>query len=69
MNYAGTFPFGWLRGLNDSNWQILWNKNTGDLFIKSAQLNEIQVLENFKNWKDAKIFADKLGSNPDLILK
>lgn len=69
MDYAGTFPFGWLKDTEDSNWQILWNKNTGDFFIKSVKFKEIRKLNNFKNWKDAKNFADKIGTDPSILFK
>lgn len=66
MDYSGTFPFGWIRNFHNNNWQIIWDKNSGDFFIKSVS-GEVKSLQNFKNWKDAKEFADKIIENNDLI--
>ena len=67
MDYAGTFPFGWIRDYEEDNWQIIWNKNTKEFFIKSVAGKENKVLGSFANWKEAKDFADKIIENPDLI--
>ncbi|MGH7884854.1 MAG: hypothetical protein ACRENO_04065 [Thermodesulfobacteriota bacterium] len=69
MDYSGTFPFGWLRGFQNDNWQILWDKNSGNLFIKSAAGSKVKLLSTFTNWKDAKHFSDRIIADTSLLEK
>ncbi len=67
MDYSGTFPFGWIRNFENDNWQLIWNKNTKEFFVKSVSSKEIKVLDSFNNWKEAKDFADTIIENPKIL--
>lgn len=69
MDYSGTFPFGWIRKFQNDNWQMLWDKNSGNFFIKSAVGNKVKLLNKFTNWKDAKNFSDQIIADPSLLEK
>ena len=66
-DYAGFFPFGWLRGLREDNWQIFWNKQTGDIFLKSTLENTLVKVAQASEWIEAKKKADFLIENPDSL--
>lgn len=66
-DYSGFFPFGWLRGFRDDNWQIFWNKKTGDLFLKATIENTLIKVGEASDWMEAKKKADFLMENPDSV--
>ena len=63
-DYSGFFPFGWLRGFRGDNWQIFWNKRTGDLFLKATTEDTLIKVGEASNWMEAKKKADFLMENP-----
>ena len=60
MSKSVTFPFGWIRGMDDENWQLLWNPKTGIFFAKGALSKRVINLGESSNWVDAKALADKV---------
>ena len=60
----GTFPFGWVRDFEDDNWQILWNKDSGQMFLKSIINKKTHNICNVANWLEAKNIADGIINNP-----
>ncbi len=64
-DYSGFFPFGWLRNFRGDNWQILWNKKTGDLFLKATSKNVLIKVGDTHDWTEAKKKADSLMENPN----
>ena len=63
-DYSGFFPFGWVRGFRDDNWQIFWNKRTGDLFLKSTAGDDLLPVGNCADWMEAKKKADSVMKDP-----
>ncbi len=61
-----TFPFGWLRGMDDENWQLLWNPGTGIFFAKGAISKKVINLGESSNWVDAKALADKVQNEAQI---
>jgi len=61
-----SFPFGWIRGLEKENWQLLWNPETGIFFAKGATSKRIVKIGETSNWIEAKALADKVNSEPGL---
>ncbi len=66
-DYSGFFPFGWLRGFRGDNWQILWDKKTGDLFLKATKEDTLVKVGEVSDWMEAKKKADFLMENPDSV--
>ncbi|MGQ0793703.1 MAG: hypothetical protein ACT4NX_06375 [Deltaproteobacteria bacterium] len=65
----GTFPFGWIRGLDGDNWQILWSAEEQLLYAKGVQSNRILNIHATSTWEEAKALADKVQSSPDSFVK
>lgn len=61
---VGTFPFGWVRGIEDDNWQIIWDPKTHALTARGSVSKRIIHLGESSKWLDAKDYADKVISNP-----
>ncbi|MCY3986963.1 MAG: hypothetical protein OXF23_08005 [Candidatus Dadabacteria bacterium] len=66
-DYAGFFPFGWLRGVREDNWQIFWSKQTGDIFLKSTLGSTLVKVGEVSQWTEAKKKADFLIENSDSL--
>lgn len=66
-DYSGFFPFGWLRDFKGDNWQIFWNKKTGDLFLKATLEDVLIKVGEASDWMEAKKKADFLMENPDSV--
>ena len=66
-DYSGFFPFGWLRDFRGDNWQIFWNKETGDLFLKATLEDTLVKVGEAFDWMEAKKKADSLMENPDSV--
>ncbi len=66
-DYSGFFPFGWLRGFRGDNWQIFWDKKTGDLFLKATKEDTLVKIGEVSDWMEAKKKADFLMENPDSV--
>ena len=66
---AVLFPFGWIRGVEDDNWQLLWNPVTGAFFAKGAISKKIFNLGESSSWVDAKAFADKILNEPGIYIE
>ena len=62
------FPFGWLRGIEDDNWQILWDSQTRILYVKGALSKRVIDLGQSSTWQEAKSLADRVRSEPDLYI-
>jgi len=58
------FPFGWLRGVENDNWQLLWNPETGIFFAKGATSKKIINIGKTSNWMEAKALAKRVYSDP-----
>lgn len=58
------FPFGWLSGVENENWQLLWNPETSIFFAKGATSKKIINIGETTNWIEAKALADKIYSDP-----
>ena len=65
---AVLFPFGWIRGVKDDNWQLLWNPVTRGFFAKGAISKRIVNLGESSSWIDAKAFADKIINEPSIYI-
>lgn len=66
-DYSGFFPFGWVRGIRGDNWQILWNRKTGDVFLKATAKNSLVRVADAPDWVCAKEKADSIMENPDSV--
>ena len=66
-DYSGFFPFGWVRGIRGDNWQILWNRKTGDIFLKATAKNSLVRVADAPDWVRAKEKADSIVENPDSV--
>lgn len=66
-DYSGFFPFGWVRGVRGDNWQILWNRKTGDVFLKATAKNSLVRVADAPDWVRAKEKADSIMENPDSV--
>ena len=64
----GTFPFGWVRGIEKDNWQILWDSETKTIYAKGALSKKIIHLGQSSSWEEAKTLADRVGSEPGLYM-
>ena len=65
----GYFPFGWVRDHRDDNWQIVWDSESGVLFVKGAISKEQYDAASFTDWVDAKQFANTLLTDPTILSK
>ena len=65
MGDVGTFPFGWVRGFKDENWQITWDPKTGFITAQGAVSKKVIELGKSSKWMDAKVYADSVISNPE----
>lgn len=66
-DYSGFFPFGWIRKFRGDNWQILWNKKTGEIFLKATAKDALAKAGSASDWTRAKEKADSIMENPDLV--
>lgn len=64
MGEVGTFPFGWVRGFRDDNWQIIWDPESGQIIAQGASSKKIVDLGNSSKWMDAKVYADNVMNDP-----
>ena len=64
----GTFPFGWLRGIEKDNWQILWDSHTKALYAKGVNSKRVIQIGKSSTWFDAKAFADRVQKEPEVYL-
>ena len=64
MAEVGTFPFGWVRGFKDDNWQIIWDPATKAVFARGAVTKEVVELGTSSSWDGAKVLADNVISSP-----
>jgi hypothetical protein len=62
---VGTFPFGWVKEFRGDNWQIIWDPRTEAITARAAVSKKIVQLGESSKWMDAKVYADKVISNPD----
>ena len=60
------FPFGWIRGVGDDNWQLFWNPVTRAFFAKGAISKKVIELGESSTWIDAKALADRVLKEPIL---
>jgi hypothetical protein len=61
---VGTFPFGWVRGIKDDNWQIIWDPKTELITAHAAVSKKTVELGKSAKWMDAKVYADNVINDP-----
>ena len=61
---VGTFPFGWVRGMDQDNWQIIWDPKTETIFAKGALSRKVIQVGKSSTWEEAKDLADKIINDP-----
>ena len=64
MGEVGTFPFGWVRGFRDDNWQIIWDPKSNVIAAKGASSKKVIELGKSVKWMDAKEYADNVIRDP-----
>lgn len=67
MEQAGTFPFGWIRGFRQDNWQIFWDPESSEMFLKGALSGEYIKFDKATSWQDARKKSEKLLDSPDSL--
>ncbi len=63
-----TFPFGWVRGIEKDNWQILWDSQTKTIYAKGAISKKVIDIGQSSSWEEAKTLADRVQNEPMLYL-
>ena len=66
---AGTFPFGWIRGFREDNWQIIWDPSSKAVLAKAAVSKEVVPLGECSTWQEAKVFADSAIDDINVLIK
>lgn len=64
----GTFPFGWIRGVGEDNWQILWDTQTKVLYAKGTLSRRVIDIGRSYSWQEAKALADRVRNEPEVYL-
>jgi FtsZ-interacting cell division protein YlmF len=64
----GTFPFGWVRGIEKDNWQILWDSQTKSIYAKGAISKKLVDIGQPSSWEEAKTLADMVQNEPEVYL-
>ncbi len=64
----GTFPFGWVRGIEKDNWQILWDSHTKAVYAKGVSSKRVIEIGQSSSWVDAKTIADMVHDEPEVYL-
>jgi len=64
----GAFPFGWVRGIEEDNWQILWDPQTKILYAKGALSKRVIDVGRSYSWQEAKALADRVRNEPEIYL-
>ena len=67
MDLVASFPFGWIRNYKNENWQIIWDSKSKFLILKSSLSENIVKYCSCENWQEAKIHADEIRSNHELL--
>ena len=67
MDLVGSFPFGWVRNFKDDNWQIIWDSKSKLLILKSSSSEKIVEYGSCDNWQQAKLIADDIRSDHNLL--
>jgi len=62
----GTFPFGWVRGIEKDNWQILWDSQTKSIYAKGAISKKLVDIGQPSSWEEAKTLADMVQNEPEV---
>lgn len=62
-----TFPFGWIRGYADDNWQILWDLESGEMYLKGSLSGNVVQYTKAGSWEEAKIKSEELSASPGQI--
>ena len=57
MGDVGTFPFGWVRGFEGENWQIIWDPKSELIIAQGA-------VSKSAKWMEAKVYADNVKNDP-----
>ncbi len=65
MAEVGTFPFGWVRGFKDDNWQIIWDPKSNLIVAQGALSKKVIELGKSSQWMDAKKYADNVLRDPE----
>lgn len=64
MGDVGTFPFGWIRGFEGENWQIIWDPKSNLIIAQGALSKKVVELGKSEKWMDAKKHADNVINDP-----
>jgi len=64
---VGTFPFGWVRGFKDDNWQIIWDPKSNLIVAQGVLSKKVIELGKSSQWMDAKKYADNVMRDPELF--
>jgi hypothetical protein len=62
---VGTFPFGWVRGFKNDNWQIIWDPKSNLIVAQGALSKKVIELGKSSQWMDAKKYADNVMRDPE----
>ena len=65
MAEVGTFPFGWVRGFKNDNWQIIWDPKSNLIVAQGALSKKVIELGKSSQWMDAKKYADNVMRDPE----
>jgi hypothetical protein len=60
----GRFPFGWVRGMKEDNWQILWDSETKILYARGVISKKVINIGHSPSWQEAKALADRVLTEP-----
>ena len=64
----GTFPFGWIRGYEDDNWQLIWSSETKILYAKGAITKKVISIGQPSTWQEAKALATRVQNEPQVYI-
>jgi len=64
LGEVGTFPFGWVRGFRDDNWQIIWDPKSNIITAEGASSKKVVELGKSSKWMEAKVYADNVIKDP-----
>jgi hypothetical protein len=66
---VGTFPFGWIREIDNDNWQLFWDSETKILYAKGAISKRFFNIGQSQSWQEARDLAIIAQNGPEVYLK